>query len=138
MKNWKKLVSILLTALMVLGLCACGDQKETSDAAQEGSDVKAEVTDDGEYYMVTFQSGIDYWKGCYEGFEKAGQAKGLKTVYTGSTDGDFAGEVDVLEQIIAKKPAGIALTCVDPDALADVINKGVDAGIPIVTFFEKI
>lgn len=134
MKNWKKLVSILLTALMVLGLCACGDQKETSDAAQEGSDVKAEVTDDGEYYMVTFQSGIDYWKGCYEGFEKAGQAKGLKTVYTGSTDGDFAGEVDVLEQIIAKKPAGIALTCVDPDALADVINKGVDAGIPIVTF----
>lgn len=35
MKNWKKLVSILLTALMVLGLCACGDQKETSDAAQK-------------------------------------------------------------------------------------------------------
>ena len=68
MKNWKKLVSILLTAFMVLALCACGNKEESSGNADAG-DTKAEVSDDGEYYLVTFVSGIDYWIGCYEGFD---------------------------------------------------------------------
>ncbi len=139
MKNLKKLMSLLLMGTMVLGLVACGSSG-SSESSGEGSTSEpaaasdASAAEDGEYYMVTFQSGIDYWKGCYEGFELAGKNKGAKTVYTGSTDGDFAAEVDVLEQLIAKEPAGIAVTCVDPDALSEPINKAMEAGIPVITF----
>jgi ribose transport system substrate-binding protein len=47
---------------------------------------------------------------------------------------DTAAYVDYMESVIAKNPAGIALTVSDPDGLADVINKAIDAGIPVVTY----
>lgn len=87
-----------------------------------------------EYYMITFLSGIEYWKGCYKGFEDAGNLYGVKTIYTGGTMYDVNQEVTTLEQIIAKKPAGIAITCINPDALEAPINKAVNLGIPVVTF----
>lgn len=119
MKNWKKVLGIALASVMTLSFGAA-----TAMAAENN----------GEYYMITFQSGIDYWKGCYEGFEKAGQELGLTTVYTGSVDGDFSAEADVINQVVAKQPAGIAVTCVDPEALEDSINAAREAGIPVVTF----
>jgi ribose transport system substrate-binding protein len=84
--------------------------------------------------MVTFSSGIEYWKGCFKGFEDAGKQLGVKTIYTGANQYDVNQEVTVLEQVIAKNPAGIAVTCINPDALAAPIKKAKDAGIPIVTF----
>jgi ribose transport system substrate-binding protein len=87
-----------------------------------------------EYYMVTFLSGIEYWKGCYSGFEEAGNLYGVKTVYTGGTQYDANQEVTILEQIIAKKPAGIAVSCINPEALKVPIQKAMAAGIPVVTF----
>jgi ribose transport system substrate-binding protein len=89
---------------------------------------------DEEYYMITFLSGMEYWKGCYKGFQEAGKLYGIKTIYTGGTQYDVNQEVTALEQIIAKKPAGIAITCMNPDALKAPIKKAMDAGIPIVTF----
>lgn len=72
-----------------------------------------------EYYMVSFLSGIDYWKHCFEGMEDAGNALGVTTKYTGQTDSDVAGQVAVLEQVIAQSPKGIAVTCVNSAALVD-------------------
>lgn len=87
-----------------------------------------------EYYMVTFVSGIEYWKGCYKGMQDAAVLLGVKTFYTGAPQPDVNQEATVLEQVIAKKPAGIAITCANPDALKAPINKAIAAGIPVVTF----
>ena len=89
---------------------------------------------DDVYYMVTFSSGIEYWKGCYNGFESAAAKYGAKTEYTGANTNDVNQEVTVLEQVIAKNPAGIAVTCVNPEGLKDPIQKAIDQGIPVVTF----
>jgi len=87
-----------------------------------------------EYYMVTFLSGIDYWKICFDGMEDAAKLYGVKAVYTGQSDADPSGQVAVLEQVIAKKPKGIALTCVDAYALADTIDAAIAQGIEVLTF----
>ncbi len=87
-----------------------------------------------EYYMVTFVSGIEYWRGCFKGMEDAAKLLGVKAIYTGAPQADVNQEVTVLEQVIAKRPAGIAVTCANPDALRAPIDKGIAAGIPIVTF----
>ncbi|MDV3427123.1 MAG: substrate-binding domain-containing protein [Bacillota bacterium] len=89
---------------------------------------------DEEYYMVTFLSGMEYWKGCYKGFQDAGKLYGIKTIFTGGIQYDVNQEVTALEQIIAKKPAGIAISCMNPDALKAPIKKAMEAGIPVVTF----
>jgi ribose transport system substrate-binding protein len=87
-----------------------------------------------EYYMVTFASGIEYWRGCFAGMKDAAGLLGVKAIYTGAPQADVNQEVTVLEQVIAKKPAGIAVTCANPAGLKAPINKAIAAGIPVVTF----
>ncbi len=89
---------------------------------------------DETYVMVTFQVGIDYWKPALKGFEDAAEALNVSVEYRGATQYDLNEEITVLEQVIAKNPAGIAVSTMDPEALNPVIDKAVDAGIPIVMF----
>jgi ribose transport system substrate-binding protein len=86
------------------------------------------------YYMVTFASGIEYWRGCFAGMKYAAGLLGVKAIYTGAPQADVNQEVTVLEQVIAKRPAGIAVTCSNPDGLKAPIDKAIAVGIPVVTF----
>jgi ribose transport system substrate-binding protein len=86
------------------------------------------------YVMVTFDSGIDYWKSCLKGFEDSAENLNVSVEYRGATQYDVNEEITVLEQIIAKKPAGVAVSAIHPEALDITINKAVEAGVPIVLF----
>lgn len=86
------------------------------------------------YVMVTFQSGLEYWKSCLKGFEDAGDALNVSVEYRGATQYDVREQITVLEQIIAKKPAGIAVSSIDPHALTPTIDRAAEAGIPVVLF----
>lgn len=94
--------------------------------------LKGEI--DETYVMVTFQAGIDYWRKCLKGFEDAAQALNVSVEYRGATQYDVHEQLTVLEQVIARKPAGIALTAIDPEALNEMIDKAIDSGIPVVLF----
>ncbi|MDD2957499.1 MAG: substrate-binding domain-containing protein [Lachnospiraceae bacterium] len=122
----KKLMSVLLTAAVAVGTLA-GSAVSAQAASMQGDSSE-------EYYMVSFLSGIDYWKTCFKGMEDAANLLGVTAKYTGQTDADVAGQVAVLEQVIAMNPAGIAITCVNSTALADTINSAIDSGIKVVTF----
>ena len=87
-----------------------------------------------EYVMVTFQAGIDYWKKALKGFEDAASELNVSVVYRGGAQYDAHEQITVLEQVIARKPAGIALSAINPTALNDTINKAIEAGIPVVLF----
>lgn len=145
----KKLMAGILALTMGLSLTACG-QDTSSNTSKDNSQSNAsngtgnnDKTDTGskfagsesdEYYMVSFLSGIDYWKHCFLGMEDAGKALGVTTKYTGQTDTDVAGQVAVLEQVIAQNPKGITVTAVNSTALADTINAAREKGISVVTF----
>ncbi|MUT64610.1 substrate-binding domain-containing protein [Paenibacillus sp. NEAU-GSW1] len=91
-------------------------------------------TTEEKYVMVNFLTGIDYWKNCLKGFEDAAEALGVSVEYRGSTQYDVQEEVMVLEQVIARNPAGIAVSAINSEALNAAINKAVEAGIPVVMF----
>jgi ribose transport system substrate-binding protein len=107
-----------------------------SGSQAQGSNVSSPLVGDAseEYYMVTFLSAVDYWKLCFQGMQDAAKLYGVTTQYIGSIDADAAGQVAVLEQVIAKKPKGITLSCVDAYALADTINGAIAQGIKVITF----
>lgn len=86
------------------------------------------------YVMVTFQAGIDYWKSAIKGFEDAANELDVSVEYRGATQYDVHEQITVLEQVIAKKPAGIAISAINPYELNTTINKAVEAGIPVVLF----
>lgn len=86
------------------------------------------------YVMVTFQIGIEYWKSGLKGFEDAAEELNVSVEYHGSTQHNANEQMTVLEQVIAKKPAGIAISAVNSKQLTATINKAVESGIPVVLF----
>ena len=55
-------------------------------------------------------------------------------VYTASLASDASAQVRVMEDVIAMGVDAIGVSCNDPTALKDAIDKAVDAGIPVMTW----
>jgi ribose transport system substrate-binding protein len=94
----------------------------------------ARAQDSQTYYMVSFLSGIDYWKDCARGMMDAAEFLGVEAVYTGTPEYDITAEVRVLEETIAQQPDGILLTVINPEALQPTIDSAIASGLPVVTF----
>jgi ribose transport system substrate-binding protein len=58
----------------------------------------------------------------------------VEVIYVGSISSDAAEQVRVVEDVIAKGVDAIGISCNDPTALIDVIQKALDAGIEVMTW----
>lgn len=58
----------------------------------------------------------------------------VEVLYVGSVASDAAEQVRVVEDVIARKVDAIAISCNDPTACIDPINRAVEAGIPVMTW----
>jgi ribose transport system substrate-binding protein len=86
------------------------------------------------YGMVVFLKGSEFFNWCYAGFQDAAATVGAKTELQGPADWDASGEAKAVEQLIAKKVKGIAVTAGDADTLVASINSAMAAKIPTLTF----
>ncbi len=58
----------------------------------------------------------------------------VEVLYVASVNSDAAEQVRVIEDVISKGVNGIGVSCNDPTALKDVIDKAIEAGIPVMTW----
>jgi ribose transport system substrate-binding protein len=58
----------------------------------------------------------------------------VDVLYVGSVSSDAAEQVQVIEDVIARKVDAIAVSCNDPIVCIDPINEAVAAGIPVMTW----
>lgn len=129
----KKLLLVYLAIILAfLGYVYQNRVQTNAGSGQAEEGLKGTISE--KYVMVTFQSGIDYWKNCLKGFEDAAQMLNVSVEFKGATQYDANEEKTVLEQVIARKPSGIAVSAINSDALVSTLNKAVDAGIPVVLF----
>ena len=84
------------------------------------------------YIEVSAAGSSEYWSDHKLGLKLAGEALGVKTEYVGPAGYDLDAMATALEQAIAMKPQGLLVAGFEP-LLVPVINKAVDAGIPVVT-----
>ncbi len=103
---------------------------EASAAAGKGMQGSPDET----YYMIVFNSGVEYWFPVYAAFKQAGNNLGVKTEYTGTTEYDANKEVEVFDQILAKSPKGIFLAPITAEAFKEPIDRAVEQGVAVVTF----
>jgi simple sugar transport system substrate-binding protein len=68
------------------------------------------------------------------GVEKAAKEFGYDAVMVGPVGAKAEDQIAELESLIEKGVDGLAISSVSTDALAPVINKALEAGIPVVTF----
>ncbi len=135
----KDLMYLLLGLVLVTGLSltGCAKPEEAITTETEESQQDWAFVGGGEeeiYYMITFVSGVEYWVPVYEMFKQAGAQLNVKTIYTGTPEYDLNKQLTVFEQVLAKKPAGIALCPMNGDAFVEPIQRAIDMGVSIITF----
>lgn len=143
----KKIIVALVVLALVLSVAACtqapteesaaastaAQSDGAGQAAEPGTPAAGDYSDQ-EYIMVTFLTNFPlYVDHDIKAFNEWGDKMGVKHSVVGPADGDAAGAVAALEQVIASKPAGLLVNGID-DSLAPAINKAVDAGINVVLY----
>ena len=127
----KKVVAILTTVCMAAGLLiGCGGNAGQSEQSQ-GSETKADTSEQKSYYYVGINHNHPYWYDVHQGFEFAAEQFGCKVTKVGPDDFDFTAQAEALEQAITKKPDGIIVPIFDASILPG-IKKAKEAGIPVV------
>jgi ribose transport system substrate-binding protein len=111
-------------AVFLLAGCA---QRESAAPAQGKKDTSQQL-----YIEVSALSSLDYFYDHQLGMKLAGEALGVRTEYVGPPDLNINTMVTMFEQSIAKRPNGIVVVGFEP-SLNAIVNKAVDAGIPVVT-----
>jgi len=147
---WKKVLCVFIAVVLMAGVFAgCGgntegqagksaaaEQKDTAQDSQKEaskSEAPAAKSASDEMYIGVYCLGnLEYFYDHKIGLKAAGEMMGVKTKYVGPPDYDINAMVAAFEQAIAEKPAGI-ITFGAEDSLLPVINKAVEAGIPVVT-----
>jgi len=86
-----------------------------------------------EYLFVGVSVGNAYWIDARVGFGDAGKDLGVMAQFDGPQGSDVKQQVDTVEKGIARGVKGIILSPAEPQAVVPVINKAVEAGIPVLT-----
>lgn len=130
------LVLLLVAAVFMTGCAKDSTGADTSKAADAGdANASVLVAEEGEtYYMVTFAAEHPYWVDVLNGYTEALSLYGAKVEYTGTIGADVAEQVTLIEQIITKQPAGIAIAAANAEGIVPVIEKATEAGISVVNF----
>ncbi len=113
----KKIIAILLVAMMALSMVACGP-------ADNG-----EVT----YAIVCKDASNPYMLRMIAGFEEACKAIGVKSVTKSPETATVDGQIQIVNQLVAQGVKGIAIAANDAAALEATIKTATDAGIVVVT-----
>ncbi|WP_433203556.1 substrate-binding domain-containing protein [Dactylosporangium sp. CS-047395] len=116
----RALIALAAATLSVLPLAACGDD---SAGGGNGSVSVALITKNSTNpFFVTMQDGA----------KQAAAAEGMKiTIAAGKADGDEAGQVQAIEDAIARGDAGILITPNGP-GVNPAIKKARDAGLYVI------
>lgn len=126
----KKIIVLLLAIAMLALAAACSAAEEASVEEADGEQVSA--TADQLYIEVSALGNLDYFYDHKLGMEIVGKELGVRTEYVGPAEYDMNAMVAAFEQAIAKKPNGIVVVGFEP-SLDAIVDKAVDAGIPVVT-----
>jgi ribose transport system substrate-binding protein len=122
---------LLLTFSSALVIGGCKEKASVTTAAEVPAQKSGPGAD--ELYIGVYCLGnLEYFYDHKIGLQAAGEMMGVQTRYIGPPDYDINAMVAAFEQAIPQKPAGI-ITFGAENSLLPVINKAVEAGIPVVT-----
>lgn len=84
-----------------------------------------------EYVFLSIVTQVPFWADYRMAMEDLEELMGIKATFTGPLDFDTAGQARQLDELIARRPAGILIFPGDPATLAPGVERAVEAGIPV-------
>jgi ribose transport system substrate-binding protein len=112
-----KFILIVPLALIALTSAGCGEKDESKAV----------------YALVPKSVGHVYWAATEKGLRDAAADEDVDGLFVGPETIDVARQIAIMEGLIARRVAGIAIAPNDPTAVVPVIDRAVDSGIPVVT-----
>ncbi len=136
----RKLLSILMCIIILLSfLPSCQQSYESAAQFQEleiereqKEDSTSSLNRDEVYYTVGMHINVPYWQMHKRGLEAAANDLGVRWVFTGETGNDAAKQMDIFNQVLEKRPSGILLSPINPDAMTPHIDRAIEMGIPVI------
>ncbi len=124
---------VLLLVLVLMAGCATDDfvaeepdSDEPAVANNEGSN------EEEEYVFLAYVTSLEFWEDPKQGFLDACDHLGVTGTFAGPVEFDPAEQARIMEELIARRPAGIVLWPADPDALVDPSRRAMEAGIHVI------
>ncbi|MGE5462833.1 MAG: sugar-binding protein [Syntrophothermus sp.] len=121
---------VMLLASIALLLTACAPKAAATQApAQSASSSEKPL-------YVFLPKGLDnpYWDNCRKGMEAEAAKLGVNAEFIGPEKSDATLQVGVIESVLARKPAAIAISPNDPATVNELIAKATAAGIKVITW----
>ena len=117
----RRVAFVATAGVLALGLAACGgssDSTTSSSAAPESSAAESSAApapgEPVKVTLITKDSTNPFFVAMQEGAKEAAAAQGVDlTVGSGKAEGDDQGQIDLIEQAIARGDAGILITPID-------------------------
>lgn len=129
------------TVLLVLifGMWGCELPPKQGGTTRQPIQTEIDQTiENEEYVMVTTAVSMPmYVNHDQAAFIKWGKERNVKVSILGPADWDVPAQINTIEEVIGTKPTGLLINGTDP-AIAQAINKAVDAGIPTVVYDSDI
>lgn len=124
----KKILATLLATCMIASLVVgCGGGDKEADKSASGDKAHFEII------VKSFQS--TYWQAAVKGVDKACEELGVTADCNGpANESDLADQVQMIDDAIQKKPAGLGLAACDTKSVLPSLQKALEAKIPVVCF----
>ena len=127
----KKIIAMLSTVFVLIGLVGCGAGNDDSKAA-EGNSTEKKVL----YFIPIVDTGA-YWSPMKKAAQLEAASLGYELVVKTTPPSEAQKNerhIGFIDEAISKKVAGIAIAPMDPDMFDNKVREAKEAGIPVVTF----
>lgn len=138
MAKMTKVLVLLLTLTLICSTVWANGQQEAATmktVVVNGSTFKIDTSkkpEDREYVLVYMNVSDIFATYLDEGIQGFNKANECKAYITGANDWTAESQYNVIETLITKGVDGLAIAVSDDQTIAPLINKGIEAGIPIV------
>jgi ribose transport system substrate-binding protein len=135
-RQFVKLMALGSAGLGSTGLLAgCMGDDDENTAAQGTTATETQEAlriQNDEYVYLSIVTQVPFWSDHKAALNDFAAVTHAKTSFIGPPDFDVAAQARQLDELIARKPAGIILFIGDADAMTPGIDRAVDAGIPVI------
>lgn len=139
----KKILSIVLSMAMIVGLSACGTTASTS-SDDGNAEASADLFDTAQYksgkdsseynIAVVVKDGTsDWFKRMEVGVNEFGEEMSVNVIQKGPANADAASQVQLVEDMINQGVDAICVVPTDPGALESVLKSAMEKGIVVVS-----
>lgn len=134
----KRVLAMLMTAVTVFALTACGSASDKETASEiEKADEASDVSGDGLKMGVTYWTASDFFQTIAESITEEAEAEGNTVVVTDAGQ-DSAKQIEIIENFISQGCDVVFLNPVDREAITPALQQLKEAGIVVVNFDSSV